>query len=96
MKYKIIAIDMGGVIKVDGGEMAISGSLDAIRKLKNLGYKIFIFTTDPDTSRNWIGRNAPDLKDLEITNIKKPASVYIDDLGFRFISWEETLKELNI
>lgn len=90
---KTIGIDMGGVIKVDSGEEEIPGSLDALRLLKK-SYQIFIFTTHPDIARSWLERHAPDLLDLEITNIKHPATAYIDDLGIRFTSWEDILKLL--
>lgn len=94
---KTIFIDMGGVIKVDGGEEEIEGGLKGIRELQLRGYNVVIFTTHPEVAKNWFKNHNFDVKDLEITNIKRARKEgeyivgYVDDLAFNFTNWNNLL-----
>lgn len=49
--------------------------------------------------RNWFGKRKPFWNKrgiLLVTDRKLSASIYIDDRGYRFESWKETLSELDI
>lgn len=81
----------------------IEGSLEAIRKLSS-NFKIIIFTAKAKPDRPLInGKNGVELVKewlikygiekyvSEITSEKPRAILYIDDKGFRFDNWENTL-----
>ena len=77
------------------------GAIESIEKLWQEGYEVFIFTTRGHSEdevakiRDWLLQHnlKPDIASkIEITNIKKPALVYIDDRAIRFTNWNDTLK----
>ena len=81
----------------------IEGSLEAIRKLSS-NFNIIIFTAKAKPDRPLInGKNGVELVKewlikygiekcvSEITSEKPRAILYIDDKGFRFDNWENTL-----
>ena len=95
-----IAIDFDGVICKRVGIPTIRGwenaepmedSLDAIKLLKQF-HKIWVFTSNPEPEKvkEWLKKH--DFPELEVTNIKKPAHVYIDDRGLRFTNWLDIRK----
>lgn len=103
-----IMIDFDGVIhryskKWNGGSIydpPVKGVKDALRFLKEeLGYKIIVFTTrvltDPEETqrrsmKTWLKNH--EIPYDAITCKKLPATIYIDDRGFRFSgTWVENL-----
>ena len=85
----------------------IPGSIEAIKKL-SLKYNIIIFTAKAKSNRplvngktgvelvkEWLSKY--DLIDCvaEITSEKPHANIYIDDRGYRFNNWTDTLKEIE-
>lgn len=85
----------------------IKGSLDAI-KLLSTKYKIIIFTAKAKPSRplfdgktgkelvvEWLQKNGYIEYIKEVTAEKPRACLYIDDNGYRFYNWEDTLNFLN-
>ena len=85
----------------------IPGSIEAIKKL-SLKYNIIIFTAKAKSNRplvngktgvelvkEWLSKY--DLIDCvaEITSEKPHANIYIDDRGYRFNNWADTLKEIE-
>lgn len=94
-----IAIDFDGVICKSEGiptkkfvwdkRVPVEDALDAVNHLIKQGKQIWIFTSNPelDEVRQWLRING--FPELEVTNIKKPAHVYIDDRGLRFTNWQD-------
>lgn len=96
-----IAIDFDGVICKRRGiptirgwdnDEPMEGALDAINLLIRQGKKVWIFTSnsEPEKIVEWLARNG--FPKLEVTNIKKPAHVYIDDRAIRFTNWQDMRK----
>ena len=85
----------------------IPGSIEAIKKL-SLKYNIIIFTAKAKSNRPLVNgktfvelvKEWPSKYDLiacvaEITSEKPHANIYIDDRGYRFNNWTDTLKEIE-
>tara|TARA_Y100000590_G_C15673208_1_gene997028 strand:- start:291 stop:689 length:399 start_codon:yes stop_codon:yes gene_type:complete len=83
------------------------GAIEAIKKLSKK-YKIIIFTAKAKPNRPLVdGKTGIELVRLwlmkydildcisEITSEKPHAQLYIDDNAYRFIGWEEALKDLE-
>jgi hypothetical protein len=83
----------------------ISGSLESIKKLSE-EYNIIIFTAKAKSDRPLVnGKTGVELVQewcdkydiskyiVKITSEKPRAILYIDDKGYRFESWEETLRD---
>lgn len=95
-----IAIDFDGVIIKRKGiptdmtweDEPVEGALDSIKLLLEMGYKLYILTsnTDPDRVREWLKDKG--FPDLRVTNIKEPSHVYIDDRALRFTNWQDIRK----
>jgi hypothetical protein len=88
---KTICIDFDGVLAKYGGWKGedhfgepIEGAKEFLEKIKSAGLDIVIFTTrNPDKVREWCRENDfPEPR--EVTNIKIPAPVYIDDRAIKF------------
>lgn len=93
----IIALDFDGVIHdfkhpVKRMGPPISGAREALDELA--GNEIIVFTQRRDLQvvREWL-----DYFDfnLEVTNMKPNADVFVDDKAIRFKSWSQTLGELR-
>jgi hypothetical protein len=103
-----IAIDFDGVIHknskgfFDGTvyDEPIEGSLDSIKKIYNLGYRIIIFTAKAKSDRplvggktgkelvwDWLKKYNIDTYIKEVTSEKPRALYYIDDKAIRFENW---------
>jgi hypothetical protein len=85
----------------------IPGSLEAVRELSKK-YKIIIFTAKAKPNRPLVnGKTGTQLVEewldkhgildcvIEITSEKPRAFLYIDDNGYRFENWKDTLKFVN-
>lgn len=89
-KEKIVSIDFDGVLsQYDGwrGENItgepIKGAKEFILNLINLGYKPVVFTTrKPELISQWLKEFG--FPDIEVSNIKYPSLVYIDDRCIKF------------
>jgi len=95
-----IAIDFDGVIckregiptDRDWEDKPMDGALDAIKLLLKQGHKVWVFTSNPELNevekwlKFWL------FPELEVTNIKKPANIYIDDRAIRFTNWQDMRK----
>lgn len=94
-----IFVDFDGVICRSEGiptekfnwdeRVPVKDALDAINFLVKQGHKVTIFTSNPelDEVKKWLHNYY--FPDLEVTNIKSPAHVYIDDRGLRFTNWQD-------
>tara|TARA_R100001509_G_C4884677_1_gene221603 strand:- start:1408 stop:1800 length:393 start_codon:yes stop_codon:yes gene_type:complete len=86
----------------------IDGSLEAIRKLSER-YNIVIFTakakpsrplvngkTGTELVRDWLAKHDVLQYVQEITAEKPRAFLYIDDKGYRFENWKDTMKFMEV
>ena len=99
MNNKTIAIDLDGCIHEysrgwNGGDIydpPVLNAKKAIKKLKNKGYDIVVFTarTDLKAVQQWLDIQGIEVD--EVTNIKPKAVCYIDDRAIRFTNWKDML-----
>ena len=105
-KYKRVAIDFDGTLVEDSKNIeldvqnwmipkALDGASASTKKLKELGFEILIFTCRPDYHRKFM-EEAMSTQDIFFDYIlfytKPRVDLYIDDKGFRFESWNDTMK----
>src|SRR6185503_7365231 len=64
-------------------------ALEAVNHLIKVGHTVWIMTSNPEFEevKKWLKDN--NFPDIEVTNIKKPAHVYIDDRALRFTNWQD-------
>ena len=85
----------------------IPGALEAIRNLSQ-NYKIIIFTAKAKSNRPLVnGKTGVELVEewlkkhdilkyvSEITSEKPRAQIYIDDRGYRFINWDNAIRDIK-
>jgi adenylylsulfate kinase len=104
-KRKTIAIDFDGVIhKYSQGfkgldnayDEPMEGTFKALAKLKSLGYTLKIMSSRPaPVIEEWLFLHGLEGLISEVSNYKFPASIYIDDRGFKFESWDQLDEILN-
>lgn len=102
-----IALDFDGVLHdykgwngVEPTGNPVSGAQDFVRELCDRGYDVFVMTTraghpgGADAVRSWILKHGFPL--MMVTHEKLPASLYVDDRGFRFNGdWNTIIQFLN-
>jgi len=103
-KRRTIAIDFDGVIhKYGEGFKGLMNAYDdpmegvetALHTLKAAGKRLVILSSRPAAViEEWL-----DDRDLrhyfdDISNFKIPANIYVDDRGYKFINWKQTVKDL--
>lgn len=109
---KNIAIDFDGVIHkcskgyYDGTvyDDPIEGSLESLKRIKDMGFNIVIFSCKSRTDRPSVGgKNGTQMiwewlemhgvKDLitDVVSEKPRATCFIDDKGYRFENWKDTI-----
>lgn len=102
----VIAIDFNSTIhnpynKLKGYKMGqpIPGAVEAIQNLHKAGHTIIIFPTWADTEQkrrailDWLTYFKVPFDD--ITSTKPEADLYVDDRGFRFENWKDTVDFIN-
>lgn len=95
-----ILCDFDGVICKRNGiptvmnwkDKPIEGALEAIKLLIEQGHTVKVFTSNPDQYgvKLWLEKHK--FPKLEVTNIKEPAHVMIDDRAIRFTDWQDIRK----
>jgi len=104
-KKKTISIDFDGVIhKYSRGFMGLDnvydepmlGVLEGLKELKESGYILKILSSRPkEYIKPWLIENNLYEYIDDISNHKFPASVYIDDRGFKFENCQETVSYIK-
>lgn len=99
---KIFAIDFDGVVHdhthpIPGRRMGVpvEGAKEALERLSHQG-EIIIFSVhagEPKHIEDWM--KYYQIPYTHVTNIKPQASIYIDDNGYHFTSWKETIEYIN-
>ena len=86
----MISIDFDGVIRDCMTDKPVDGVLQALKWLKNKGYRYTICTGRDklEPVEVWLKKNG--IMDKP-TNKKIKAVAYIDDRAIRFVSWKDTL-----
>lgn len=84
----ILAVDFDGVVRDTQTGKPIDGALKAIKWLKSKGRQVIISTAREDLGNVniWLKKYG---FDVEATNRKVKATVYIDDRGIRFTNWDD-------
>jgi ribonucleotide monophosphatase NagD (HAD superfamily) len=107
-----LAIDFDGVIHNDNlgfydgtiyGDL-IEGAKESLQKIKEMGYRIVIFTAKAKKDRplinnktgiqlvwEWLERHDLAAYVSDVTAEKPRAKVYIDDKGYRHSNWNDTM-----
>ena len=104
-KSKTLAIDFDGVLhKYTSGFKGLYNAYDepmpdtkwALDKLKLQGWKLKVCTSRPkEVVIEWLEKwNFSEYFD-EVSNVKFPATLYIDDRAFHFQSWKQTIDEIS-
>jgi len=61
------------------------GAKEFLEELYIMNYKIILFTTrNSELAKDWLVKNNIDKYFSEITNVKKPAMIYLDDRAICF------------
>jgi adenylyl-sulfate kinase len=105
-KRKTIAIDFDGVIhKYSQGfkgldnayDEPMEGTFRALTKLKSLGFQLKIMSSRPaPVIEQWLEEYSMSELISEVSNHKFPATIYIDDRGFKFESWDQVDEIIEI
>ena len=105
-KRKTIAIDFDGVIhKYSQGfkgldnayDEPMEGTFKALTKLKSLGFQLKIMSSRPaPVIEEWLEKYGMSELISEVSNHKFPATIYIDDRGFKFESWDQVDEIIEI
>lgn len=105
MFKRLVLVDLDGVINTytgnyqkdyipqmkDGADLFLQNIIDT------LDCDIKIFTTRPyDLAKKWIKENNLEKYVKDVTNIKEPAYLIIDDRCIRYINFEQTMRDILI
>ena len=93
--HPVIAVDFDGVLNHYSGWTGKyehypirEGAEDFLRRVKELGYNIVIFTARPEHTmpevEEWLEQHDLNQYISVVTNSKPPASAYVDDRGITF------------
>lgn len=108
-KSKTIAVDFDGVIHAyskgfsgleDAYDPPHCGAEAALIKLKDAGFKLIVISSRPAyVIRAWLDKNGFSAYFDDVTNVKRPASFYIDDHAIEFEkgnqhSWSNVLDKI--
>ena len=104
---KTMLVDFDGVLHtLRNGYRTINGkpilkSKAALQELQQAGYHIIVLTARPVSEhghiKRWMNKHygSAIMKDIEVTNVKRPAMYLIDDRALRFTHWTDILNHLR-
>jgi len=103
-KRRTIAIDFDGVIhKYGQGFKGLMNAYDdpmegvetALQNLKAAGKRLVILSSRPaSVIEQWLKDRDLDHYFDEVSNFKIPANIYVDDRGYKFNNWKQTVNDL--
>ena len=103
-KKRTIAIDFDGVIhKYSQGFKGLMNAYDdpmegaevALTALKDAGKRLVILSSRPSSViEGWLEDRGLKKYFDEVSNFKIPASIYVDDRGYKFKNWKDTVKDI--
>ena len=100
-KSNTLAIDFDGVIHSykqgwtgeTPEDEPMPGVEDALQKLESDGWKLVIMSTrDENEIWDWLEKYDLTHYFSNVTNTKIPAKLYIDDRGYHFENWDDTIE----
>jgi adenylylsulfate kinase len=101
----ILAIDFDGVIhRYSKGFQGLDnaydppmiGAIESLTELKKQGYILKILSSRPkDVIYPWLEKYGMSHLISDVSNHKFPAAIYIDDRGFHFWNWFDTMEKLH-
>jgi hypothetical protein len=92
----VIALDFDGTIRSWDTNKPLEGAKDSINILRERGWKIIIHSCNSkDFIEDWLRNNDIRYDDIWTKEGKPVASVYLDDCGLKFTSWDQALKDLT-
>ncbi len=98
---KTLMVDLDGVLDnyifyTDEIPSIRTGAKDFIKKLSD-NYELILFTTrSPKQATQWLQQNKIDSYFKDVTNVKIPAYIYIDDRAIKFNGdYNKTIKEIE-
>ncbi len=103
-KKHTLAIDFDGVIhsytsKWTGDEPIdppMPGVEEALKALVDKGWRLVILSTrKPEFIQPYLDKHGLAEYISDITNVKIPAKIYIDDRGYQFQNWVDTLNHVD-
>jgi hypothetical protein len=95
-----VAVDFDGVLHQKSPDLAgevtgdaMPGAVEGLARLADR-YEVVVFTarTALNPVRRWMADHG--MGDFEVTHEKPAAEFYIDDHGFRFVSWADVERNL--
>ena len=73
------------------------GTIEALEKLNSLGFDLKIMSSRPaPVIIKWLEKYGMTKLISEVSNHKFPATVYIDDRGFKFNDWNQVDEIINL
>lgn len=104
-KYnRTLVVDIDSVLAIEDwntplmDRMIINDSVEAIRILKQKGFKIILYTSrfsyQNDETIEWLNKN--NIEYDKIVFGKPRGLLYIDDRGYRFKGWEKFFKDVEL
>jgi len=73
----------------------MEGVETALQNLKAAGKRLVILSSRPATViEQWLKDRDLDHYFDEVSNFKIPANIYVDDRGYKFNNWKQTVNDL--
>ena len=99
---KVIVVDLDGTVCTIEEDYSrcqpMPGSIDALRTIRQKGYKVYIYTgrhiNHFELTTRWLERNGVEYDHIVFG--KPPAKYYVDDKGIQFTTWSKTLEKLGL
>lgn len=104
-KSRTLSIDLDNVIhrynshyqgRYNIYDEPMEGAVEAIKELHRRGWRLIILTCRPiRITEKWLEKYGLLQYFEEVSNIKQPAKVYIDDRAYLFQGWDKVLNDFE-